>query len=253
VSSAQTIVFHHREASYDPRVLATLRSADGIFLAGGDQSNYIRYWQGTPVQTALNAHVAANRPLGGSSAGLAILGQYSYTASDGGSLESKVALNDPYNSGVTLDGNFLHLRWLDDIVTDTHFSQRSRLGRLIVFIARIKQDHPPAASVAGIGVDEKTALLVGSDGVGRLASGSTGSAWVVTLRRSPTILRQGQPLTLNDVHIVRMDPHSSLDLKTRTVDHPAAETTDTIEHGVPGADSIVSTIMLRNVVPPDED
>jgi cyanophycinase len=71
-------------------------------------------------------------------------------------------------------------------------------------------------------VDEKTALLVGSDGVGRLASGSAGSA-------------------------------CSLDLKTRTVDHPAAETTDPIEHGVPVTDSIASTIMLRNVVPPDED
>jgi hypothetical protein len=51
----------------------------------------------------------------------------------------------------------------------------------------------------------------------------------------------------------RLHPRSSLDLKTRTVDHPAAETTDRIEHGVPVTDSIASTIMLRNVVPPDED
>jgi hypothetical protein len=34
-------------------------------------------------------------PIGGSSAGLAILGHYSYTAFDGGSLESKVAFADP--------------------------------------------------------------------------------------------------------------------------------------------------------------
>jgi beta-aspartyl-peptidase (threonine type) len=253
VSSAQTIVFHHREAAYDPRVLEALRSADGIFLAGGDQSNYLRYWKGTPVQTALNAHVAANRPLGGSSAGLAILGQYSYTASDGGSLESKLALNEPYNSGVTLEGDFLHFRWLEDIVSDTHFSQRCRLGRLIVFLARIQHDHPSAAALAGIGVDERTALLVGSDGVGRLAAGSTGGAWVVTLLRPPKVLKEGRPLTLDDVRIVRMGQESSLDLKSRTVDHPAAATTERIERGAPAADAIASKIMLRNVVPPDED
>ena len=104
VASAETIVFHHREASFDPRVIAALRGRDGIFLAGGDQGNYIRYWKGTPVQDALNAHVRANRPIGGSSAGLAILGHYSYTALDGGSMESKIALLDPFNSGVTLEG-----------------------------------------------------------------------------------------------------------------------------------------------------
>ena len=70
--SAETIVFHHREASFDPRVIAALRAADGIFLAGVDQGNYIRYWKGTPVQEALNAHVLADRPIGGSSAGLAL-------------------------------------------------------------------------------------------------------------------------------------------------------------------------------------
>src|SRR6201995_3711710 len=87
VKSAETIVFHHRQASYDPRVLKTLAEADGIFLAGGDQANYINYWKGTPVEAALNAHVKANRPIGGSSAGLAVLGHYSYTSLDGGSLE----------------------------------------------------------------------------------------------------------------------------------------------------------------------
>jgi beta-aspartyl-peptidase (threonine type) len=252
VRSAETIVFHHREASYDPRVLAALRSADGIFLAGGDQRNYLRYWKGTPVQTLLNDHVAAHRPLGGSSAGLAILGEYSYTASDGGSLESKIALNDPYNSGVTLESDFLHLHWLEGMITDTHFSTRSRLGRLIVFIARIEQDHP-AAAIAGIGVDQKTALLVGADGLARLAPGSSGSAWVVTLQQPAAVLTQGKPLTLENVRIVRMNQDSSLDLKTRRVDHPAAETTGSILDGRPVVDSIAAPIMLRNAVPPGED
>jgi cyanophycinase-like exopeptidase len=251
VESAETFVFHNRAAAFDPRVIASLRAADGIFLAGGDQGNYIRYWKGTPVQAALNAHVRANRPIGGSSAGLAILGHYSYTALDGGSMESKVALADPYNSGVTLERDFLHLRWLDGVITDTHFSKRCRLGRLIVFVARINQMQP-GGGVIGVGLDERSALLIGPDGIGRLATGSAGSAWVVQPQRPAAILAAGQPLTMQDVRIVRLDRDSSLDLRRHEVLHPAAQTTDSIERGAPTRESIASPIMLRSVAPPDE-
>jgi cyanophycinase len=251
VVSAETIVFHNRAASFDPRVIAALRRADGIFLAGGDQGNYIRYWKGTPVQEALNAHVLVNRPVGGSSAGLAILGHYSYTALDGGSMESKTALADPNNSGVTLEGDFLHFRWLEHVITDTHFSKRCRLGRLIVFIARINKDQP-TANIFGIGVDEKSALLIGADGIGRMARGSAGSAWLVMPQQRAKILVVGQPITINDVRINRLDQTGNIDLKTRKVSRPAAVTTDSIERGLPTKDSIASPLMLRSVVPPDE-
>jgi len=139
VASAQTITFHNRQAAYDPRVLGALHGADGIFIAGGDQGNYLRYWKGTPVQEALNAHVRADRPIGGSSAGLAILGHYSYPCRDGISLESKVALADPFNSSVMLESDFMHFRGLEQVITDSHFSARSRLGRSIVFLARLNR------------------------------------------------------------------------------------------------------------------
>ena len=51
-----------------------MRNADGIFIAGGDQSNYVRFWKGTPVAEALDPHVRAGKPIGGTSAGLAMLG-----------------------------------------------------------------------------------------------------------------------------------------------------------------------------------
>jgi cyanophycinase-like exopeptidase len=250
VTSAQTIVFHHREASYDPRVLAALRGADGIFLAGGDQANYVNYWKGTPVQEILNAHVRAKRPIGGSSAGLAILGHYSYTSLDGGSMESKVALADPFDSGVTLEGDFLHFRWLENVITDTHFSRRCRLGRLIVFIARLDQEHP-RADVFGVGIDERSALLIGADGIGRMAQGSAGTAWVVMPRPHQKLVH-GQPLTLEDIRIVRVDQSGSVDFKTRAVSHPLAQTVDSIEHGNPTHESIATPILRRSVVPANE-
>lgn len=251
VASAETIVFHHREASYDRRVLAALKAADGIFIAGGDQSNYIRYWKGTPVQQALNDHVRANRPLGGSSAGLAILGHYSYTALDGGSMESKVALADPWDSGVTLESDFLHLRGLERVITDSHFSARARLGRSIVFLTRLAKAAPQARLI-GLGIDENTALLIDGNGIGRLAEGSTGSAWVIRPQRPPDVLAAGQPLSIRNVRIVRLGPESRLDLNTQTVSRPLAETNEAIERGTPADNALVSPIMLRTVVPPDE-
>ena len=247
--SAETIVFKNREASSDPRIVKALQSADGIFLAGGDQANYVRYWKGTPVQTMLNAHVAANRPIGGSSAGLAVLGRYSYTAFDGGSMESKVALANPYDAGVTLESDFLHFKNLESVITDTHFSKRHRLGRLIAFVARLQKESDK--NIAGIGVDEKTALLVDGDGTARLARGSAGSAWMMVPTTAAEI-GAGKALTIRDLRLSRIDAKSAVDVKHHDVRDPGATATISIDDGKLTAPSIASDILLRDVTPPDE-
>ncbi len=251
VGSAETIVFHNRDAAHDARVIAALRGADGIFLAGGDQANYIRYWKGTPVQDALNAHIRAGRPIGGSSAGLAILGHYSYTALDGGSMESKIALADPHDAGITLEDDFLHARWLDHVITDTHFSQRHRLGRLIAFVARVNHDREHA-NVFGIGVDEHSALLIDANGIGRLADGSHGSVWLVLPTQPARVMPAGQPLSIADIHLLRVDTQSRVNLARRDVQHPAAEATISIVQGMLANESIASPILERDVAPPGE-
>ena len=247
VTSAETIVFHNRKAAFDPRVIKALRQADGIFLAGGDQANYVRYWKGTPVQQALNAHVLARRPIGGSSAGLAVLGHYSYTALDGGSMESKLALQRPDDSGVTLEDDFLHFHGLERVITDTHFSKRCLLGRLIVFVSRINQAHPQVGAF-GVGIDEKTALLIEQDGTARLAAGSAGSAWVV---HAPSIGNYTIPLSL-EAHIQRLGETSLLHLPSGVVDAAAEETTESLADGVPVGHSFATMITLRAAVPPTE-
>jgi cyanophycinase len=251
VRSTETIIFHDREAAFDARVIAALRGADGIFLMGGDQSNYLRYWKGTPVQQALDDHVRAGRPIGGSSAGLAVLGRYSYGALDGGSMESKVALGDPFDPGMTLEDDFLRFPLLENVITDTHFSQRCRLGRLIAFLARLGADHP-VAPLLGIGVDEKTALLIDADGIGRLAAASSGSVWLVMPQGPARGLGKGRALSVQGVRLVRMDQGSSIDLRTRAVEHPAAQTMLSIDKGRLTRESIASPIFLRAAAPPDE-
>ena len=50
------------------------------FISGGDQAHYIRDWKDTPVQDAINANIAEGKPIGGTSAGLAVLGEFVYGA-----------------------------------------------------------------------------------------------------------------------------------------------------------------------------
>ncbi len=71
-------------------------------------------------------------------------------------------------------------------------------------------------------------------------------------RRPAAVLVPERPLTLRDIRIVRLDQNSSIDLRTRQVNHPSAETTVDIDRGVPSQNPLTSTMMLRTVVPPDE-
>ena len=158
-ASVQTLVFHSRDAASDTKVLNILRNADGIFIGGGDQANYVRYFKGTPVNTLLDEHVRAGKPLGGTSAGLAILGAYSYGAMDGGSLLSASALKNPLGSEVTLVRDFLHLPYLGNVITDSHFAIRERFGRLLVWVGRLALEEKNPA-ITGIGIDEKAAKEV---------------------------------------------------------------------------------------------
>src|SRR6185312_9569995 len=175
VASVQTLIFHDRAQASDPRVLDIVRHADGIFIAGGDQANYVRFWKGTPLNALIDAHVREGKPIGGTSAGLAILGKYSYGALDGGSITAPEALANPLGSAVTLVDDFLHLPPLygSRVITDSHFDTRERLGRLLAFMANLARTRH-TASIVGLGIDENTALCIDEDGQARFFSGHAG-------------------------------------------------------------------------------
>jgi beta-aspartyl-peptidase (threonine type) len=239
VASVQTLIFHAREPASDPRVLAIVKHADGIFIAGGDQANYVRFWKGTPLAALINAHVRAGKPLGGTSAGLAILGEWGYGAMDGGSITSPEALRDPAGPAVTLVGDFVDLPRLAHTITDTHFVQRDRLGRLLAFVARLAKDHHTAA-VTGLGVDQDSALLVKADGNARFLSWHPdGHAWIVVPGKLREIERAGgrdaldaflenrvtvgKPLNLDGFVVTGIGTRSQLKLPDFEVRNPAFE------------------------------
>ena len=219
IASAETFVFDDRKAATNPYILNALAHADGVFIAGGDQARYVRFWKGTPVAAALDKLARTGHPIGGTSAGLAILGGHGYGALDGGSITSKEALADPAGSAVTMFGGFLTLPHMQQIVTDTHFAKRDRLGRLIAFVARVRADGQPHA--VGLGVDQEAALCVDGNGVGRLMTPPGGYAWLVEPKGRAQTLKPGAPLTHRDVRVTGVGPDGSIDLKTLKVANPS--------------------------------
>ncbi|MBL0165067.1 MAG: cyanophycinase [Xanthomonadales bacterium] len=231
VRSVETFVFSKREAAEDPFVIQAIERADGVFIAGGDQSNYIRYWKGTRLNAALDRHVREGKPLGGTSAGLAILGAASYGALDGGSIVSADALARPLGAGVTLDTGFLHLHFLDRVITDSHFGKRDRLGRLIAFLAKAQSTHLVEHPI-GIGVDENSALCIDNDGIGTLFTGSGGYAWLVQTSTPPGKVTMDTPLSWTGIKITGIGSASRVNLQTFAVENPAFERTADVEHGI---------------------
>lgn len=222
VTSVQTLVFNDREAASDPAVIEILRKADGIFVAGGDQSRYIRFWKGTPLNVAIDEHVRAGKPYGGTSAGLAIVGGSSYGAMDGGSVASDTALRDPLGSAVTIDSGFLHLPFLANVITDSHFAKRDRLGRLIAFVARASHERKNT-DIVGLGIDENTALCIDAEGNGTLFTGNGGFAWLVQPQGQPEVLEKNRPLDFRNVRVTGIGAASRFNANTFAVKSPAFE------------------------------
>jgi cyanophycinase len=201
VDSVETLVVRSRSAASDPFVIARINQAEAIFIAGGDQNDYLRLWKGTPLHTALDAALARKVPLGGTSAGLAVLGEVDYSGANE-SVTSTQALADPYNRDMTLDRGFITAPGLAGTVADSHFRQRDRLGRLITFVGRNVQDGVvPLPTARGIGIDEATALVVDNGVATRLGSGA---AYFVQPTTGPVICAKRKPLTFRNVNVERL-------------------------------------------------
>ncbi len=230
IQSVETFVFKDRDAAFDPKILAALKHADGIFLAGGDQARYVRYWRGTPLAAALNAHVKAGKPLGGTSAGLAVQGEYLYGAMDGGSITSPRALADPLGDGITIETGFLDFALLEGVITDTHFSERGRLGRLAAFLA--KSEQLAQRPLLGLGVDEAAAVAVEGDGTARVYASAPGAGAVVLRGGFAARQAEDKPMNLDRFEVEVAGVHSLLHLPSGQVERPAVERSFGVRDGV---------------------
>lgn len=164
VNSVETIVIPSLTAANDPYVRQQLRNAEAIWIAGGDQFDYVSYWKNTAVDSAINDHInIKGAPIGGTSAGMAIQGGHYFSAANG-TVTSSQALSDPFDAGVTVGhSDFLHNPFLQDVITDTHYDNPDRKGRHIAFMARIANDL--GIRSFGIACDEYTAVCIDENGI----------------------------------------------------------------------------------------
>ena len=214
-NSVATLIIPNREAALKPRVAEIISHAEAIFVAGGDQSRYVNFWKGTPVEDAINAHVAAGKPIGGTSAGLAVLGQFAYGCLEDkpkdADLTSREVLADPYIKRVTVVRDFLKVPGLENILTDSHFAKRDRMGRSLGFLARIVADGW-SKTPREIAIDQKSALLVEAGGRAKVMGTGLG-VYFLQVTDAPETCKPGQPLTLRNVAAYRAPTGATFDVR----------------------------------------
>lgn len=232
INSVETLVIPSVAAANDPYVRKQLRNAEAVWIAGGNQANYINFWNNTSVDTALNDLINVKQGvIGGTSAGMAVQGQAYYSALNN-SVTSAATLANPYNSDVTIGYNdFLDNPKMKGIITDTHFDNPDRKGRFVGFIARCVKDYNK--HFIGIACDEYTAVCIGSDMLARVYGGHPtydDNAYFVVPDScinggiyQPETCISGQPLTWNHnnqairVYAVKGTPNGSnhFDMNTK--------------------------------------
>ena len=225
VNSVETILFNNVAAANDPYVLKQIANAEAIFIAGGNQYTYKQYWNGTPVETLLNYLSSVKKiPIGGTSAGMAILG-WSYNSAQAGSITSAQALANPFSSLVTLESNnFLKLPCMQNTITDTHYDNPDRKGRQVVFMSRLFAAF--GDSIKGIACDEYTAVCIDSSGLAKVYGGAPtydDNAYFLqvnpALPNSPEIVQPNTPLTWDRNHAALKVYHIKADTSgTKTFD-----------------------------------
>ena len=93
---------------------------------------------------------------------------------------------------------FLDIPLLKEVITDTHFSARDRLGRTLMFMARILQDGS-AHRVRDIAVDEGAGVLLGPGGMAMVVG--VGSAYFLQATERPETCKANTLLTFRGVTV----------------------------------------------------
>lgn len=132
-----------REQATDPEILDRLKAADVVMFTGGDQLRLTSILGGTPFHDIiLEKYRNEDFIYAGTSAGAAAASNNMIY--QGSSSEALLKGEVKITSGLGL---------IDDVIIDTHFVQRGRIGRLFQAVV----GNP---KVLGIGLGEDTGLLI---------------------------------------------------------------------------------------------
>jgi cyanophycinase len=186
------------------RAAAVMSHAQSLFFAGGDQADYV-IWRGGPIAAAAQGVFDRGGVVGGTSAGLAILGQYIFDAVAGDrthDVHTADAVPDPREPAISFTEGMFSFPFLRGVITDTHFRQRDRFGRLATFLALLRDR---GESARGIGVDARSALVVDRRGIATLLLQGTGGRALFVHGGSVVRLESGRPLVYRGLDVILLD------------------------------------------------
>lgn len=202
VNSAAELSIDSRAAANNPEVIQHIRNADALFIAGGNQDAYEDYWEGSAVETTINYLINQKRvPIAGTSAGMAILGDYYYAPSHDGVLSSEI-LNNPFhhNTKDIYRSDFIQVPFLKHVITDTHLDRldedhpETRYGRIFGLMARVVHDNGNQLPVYGIGLEEGAFVAIDERGIAKVfGNGTTKGQDAYFLQTQGAIPEQIQP------------------------------------------------------------
>lgn len=198
-NNVDVLYIEKREQASEPEILERLKAADVVMFTGGDQLRLTSILGGTPFDDILiDKYRNTDFIYSGTSAGAAAASNNMIY--QGSSHEALLKGEVKITSGLGL---------IDDVVIDTHFVQRGRIGRLFQAVV----GNP---KVLGIGLGEDTGLLI-LNGRQMEAIGSGLVILVDGREVKDTNLTQvelGKPISINHLVTHVMSKNDTFDLDT---------------------------------------
>lgn len=219
--SVNTLIVDSVSKANSDYVEWVVKSAEFVFVSGGDQSEYLNLWAGTKVQSALQHVYDKGGVIGGTSAGMAMMSSTVYDP-DGilGAISDEV-VTDLCHETLNFSSGMLSIPALANTVTDTHFQERDRMGRAMVFLANQSANHKVIAA------SEATALFVKANG----DAVAVGDNEVYVLYNGATTdlfqAQCGQAVIYDNVNRVKLLPSQSMNLYT--LNHNGNEITISVD------------------------
>jgi len=182
-----------------PETLKRLEKADAVFFCGGDQLRLTAILGGTQFHNLLQRRLKKDEFMfAGTSAGAA-------AASESMLVQGNSERAAYKGEVVTTTGLCL----LKNIIFDTHFIARGRIGRLFEIV--VSNPH-----VLGVGLDEDTALLIHNNRMEAVGPGMTIILDGLSITDTNLLqIREGAPLSVSDFTLHVMSKTDVFDIKKR--------------------------------------
>lgn len=197
-----------------------LITAKGIFIKGGNQERYYNTMNGTLSEQAIIEVFQNGGVIGGTSAGAMVLSEFSSLRS----VYSDESLKNPLTNYAYIKDDFINI--MTNALFDTHFIERGRWGRLVGFIYKIRSQMN--REITGIGIDDKTAICIDNNMIGKVYG--TGAVSIFQIDERTRIVDQGSKYTIENLKCDQLTENWEFDFNTLSVSYiPSSAREVTVE------------------------